>query len=69
MKQMTPRTRLKVYLAANDIAKGDFAQRIGIPASTLSDILAGRRPPLPVVAARIAEAIPEIPMADWWANE
>lgn len=61
---------LKSYLAAARIKQTDFAAKVGISPSFLSDILHGNRTPSLATAGRIAEATRgKVPVSAWVARE
>jgi DNA-binding transcriptional regulator YdaS (Cro superfamily) len=70
MDKMTPNVALRVYLAKEGTPKHEFAEKIGIGKSALSDILAGRRKPKPATALAIdGHSGGEVSFKSWWAEE
>lgn len=62
--------RLKSYLASTRIKQVDFAAKVGIAPSTLSDLLSGRRTPSLATAGRIAAASRgKVPVSAWIQRE
>lgn len=58
--------KLKAYLASGQIKKSEFARKVGITPSALSDLLSGRRTPGLATAGRIAAASRgKVPVSSW----
>ena len=59
LQQSTPVEKLRAIIKERMIRHRDLAERAGIPASSLSNILAGRRELTPHYAALFASALKE----------
>ncbi len=67
MDTLAPHIALKVHLLQSGMKQGDFAANIGIPQSTLSEIIRDRRKPHGPVAAKIERATGgAVPASSWW---